>query len=183
MRTAFTMDLGDGLDLALRDESSVEPLHDLVLTNLERLRQWEGWAHGEQSVEAMRWFTRHQLAEWAQGRAIPCVLRLEGVVVGAVGSRVDTSSATADVGFWVDGAHEGRGLVSRATRALVQHLVTDRGVARVEIRTSVDNTRSRALAERLGFTHEGTLRSALPVGDLRHDVALYGLLATDAPEA
>lgn len=55
--------------------------------------------------------------------------------------------------------------------------VLDRGIARAEIRTSVENRRSRAVAERLGFAHEGTLRSALPVGDRRHDLAVYGLVA------
>ncbi len=51
-----------------------------------------------------------------------------------------------------------------------------RGAHRVEIRTAVDNVRSRGLAERLGFTHEGTLRSGMPLGERRVDVAVYGLV-------
>ena len=94
----------------------------------------------------------------------------------AVGARIDTYAGTADLGYWIDAAHEGRGAVTRAVAALTEQLFADYGVSRVEIRASVRNQRSRALAERLEFVHEGTLRAALPVGSQRHDVALYGLL-------
>ncbi len=40
----------------------------------------------------------------------------------------------------------------------------------------MDKPPSRALAERLGFAYEGTLRSALPLGPVRVDVAVYGLV-------
>jgi ribosomal-protein-serine acetyltransferase len=175
----FTRDLGAGVDLALREAWTVEPLHRLITDNLDRLRRWQAWAHGEQTVEGLRLFTRHQLLAWVDGRNLPCVVRLDGEPVGSVGASLDGYSGTAEIGYWVDRHHEGRGIVSRAVGALVEHVIADRGAARVEIRTSTENARSRALAERLGFTHEGTLRAAMPVGDVRHDVAVYARLAGD----
>ena len=173
---AFSMDLGGGVDLVLRESWTVEPLHRLIGRNLDRLRRWEAWAHGEQTEAGLRAFTRHELSEWVDGRGVPAALRVDRELVGAVGARIDGYAGTAALGYWVDADHEGRGLVTRAVTAMVDHLFVDRELSRAEIRTATHNGRSRALAERLGFLHEGTLRAAAPVGAERHDVAVYGLL-------
>jgi ribosomal-protein-serine acetyltransferase len=52
------------------------------------------------------------------------------------------------------------------------------GLTRVDLRTSVGNARSRALAERLGFTFEGVLPRGLQFLRRADDVALYGMSAT-----
>jgi ribosomal-protein-serine acetyltransferase len=171
----FTIDLGDDLDLVLREPWTVDPLHELIAKNLDRLRQWEPWAQGEQTREALAQFTNHELTEWVAGRSLPAAFRQDGVLVGSIGARIDTYAGTADLGYWIDADAEGRGLVSRAARGLIEHLRGDRGVRRIEIRTAVENARSRAVAERLGFELEGILRRAQPVGEAFHDVALYAL--------
>ncbi|HSR22256.1 MAG TPA: GNAT family protein, partial [Candidatus Eisenbacteria bacterium] len=67
----------------------------------------------------------------------------------------------------------------RSTRALVTAAFRERGLVRVELRTAVDNMRSRALAERLGFAHEGIQRAAQVFTDRRVDMALYAALARE----
>ncbi|MQW74388.1 GNAT family N-acetyltransferase [Nocardioides sp. dk4132] len=173
----FTRDLGAGYVLALLDESSVPAVHQLTLENRERLRRWEHWAHEELTEEGQRAYVRAQLAEWVEGRNVPCVILAGDTVVGAAGARIDHYTGTAELGCWIDAAHEGRGAVSRALTSLLGMLFDERRIARVEIRTDVDNARSRVMAERLGFTYDGTLRSAMWVGEERRDVAVYGLLA------
>jgi ribosomal-protein-serine acetyltransferase len=175
--TLFSLNLGSGFALALRDDSTVEPLHALIIKNLERLRRWEPWAHGDPSEESLRAFTRSQLLEWVDGHNIPCVILAEGEIIGTAGARVNAYTEIADLGYWIDEGHEGRGAVSRAVSGLLDWLFLERHMQRAEIRTGVENLRSRALAERLGFTHEGTLRAAQPVGKTRQDVAVYGLLS------
>jgi ribosomal-protein-serine acetyltransferase len=172
----FCHDLGDGLALVLRGPETAEEMHALTEANLERLRRWEDWAHGPQSLEGMRLFTRQQLEGWVQGRTLPLALALDGALVGAVGARIDPWNRTAEIGYWVDGDHEGRGVVRRGVAAVVEQLAARPDVARLEIRTSAHNQRSRALAQRLGFTLEGTLASAKPVGHERHDVAVHGFV-------
>jgi ribosomal-protein-serine acetyltransferase len=171
----FTIDLGDNVDLVLRELWTVDALHELITKNLDRLRQWEPWAQGDQTREGLAWFTNHQLTEWVAGRSLPAAFRKDGVLVGSVGARIDTYAGIADLGYWIDAEAEGRGLVTRAARGLIEHLRTDRGLRRIEIRAAVENVRSRAVAERLGFELEGIMRRAQLVGDTVHDVALYAL--------
>jgi ribosomal-protein-serine acetyltransferase len=168
-------DLGDGYTLTLRDLTTVAPMSALVAANLDRLRAAEPWAWQEQGVEAMRMHTEHLLAQYAMDRALPCVIRADDAVVGAASLAFDPYLGQASLGYWIDAALEGRGIVRRAASVLVG-VARERGTARLEIRTAVDNVRSRGLAERLGFAYEGTLRSALPLGPRRVDVAVYGLV-------
>ncbi|MBA8989217.1 ribosomal-protein-serine acetyltransferase [Curtobacterium pusillum] len=172
---AFGRDLGDGFTLTLRDLTTVERLHELVQANLDRLRAAEPWAWDSPTREAIGRQTEHLLAQYAMDRALPCVIRQDDRIVGAASLAFDPYLGQASLGYWVDAGLEGRGVVRRAATVLVG-VARARGTARVEIRTAVDNVRSRGLAERLGFVHEGTLRSALPLGPGRVDVAVYGLV-------
>jgi ribosomal-protein-serine acetyltransferase len=171
----FGHDLGDGLSLTLRDLTTVEPVLALVRTNLDRLRAAEPWAWEAQTLEGTAWTTEQLLAKYGLDRAVPCVIRCEGEIVGGITLTVEPALGTASLGYWIDANAEGRGYVSRACARLIE-VARRRGVRRVEIRAATDNVRSRAVAERLGFAHEGTLRSAMPLGPRRVDVAVYGLV-------
>jgi RimJ/RimL family protein N-acetyltransferase len=57
-----------------------------------------------------------------------------------------------------------------------------RGMHRVEWRCATGNTRSSAVARRLGMTREGVLREASPLRGVRHDVELWAVLATEWPD-
>jgi ribosomal-protein-serine acetyltransferase len=60
--------------------------------------------------------------------------------------------------------------------ALLRHGFRTLKLNRIEIRAGVRNRRSRAIPERLGFRHEGTLRQAEWLADRFVDHAVYGLL-------
>ena len=62
---------------------------------------------------------------------------------------------------------------------MIDYLIHQRGLNRIVIRARVDNGPSRAVAERLGFTHEGTERSGECLRGEFGDVATYSLLADE----
>ncbi|GAA2221821.1 GNAT family N-acetyltransferase [Herbiconiux moechotypicola] len=172
------LDLGGGLVLELRDRARLVPAHELLLRNVERLRAWEEWAQAEQSLAQSRAYTDYVLALHAQGRSVPALITLDGAPVGSITLKVDPVTRVGEIGYWIDGRHEGEGLVTRAAAAL-RDAGFALGLARIELRAAVTNTRSRRVAERLGFRLEGVLRAALPLGDRRLDAALYAQLPSD----
>jgi ribosomal-protein-serine acetyltransferase len=83
------------------------------------------------------------------------------------------------LGYWLGEAYVGRGLMTRAARALCEEAFVGLGLNRVEIRAGVHNVRSRAVAQRLGFKEEGTLRQVLWLYDRGVDEVVYAMLAAD----
>lgn len=169
----FLHQLGDGLSLGLRTMDTAADVHRLILKNLDRLRAWEPWAQAEQTRASNDAFIHAQLEAFLAGTAVPCNIYRDEELIGSAGLRIDPYLGNGELGYWVDADHEGIGAATRSCRALLDH-ARDIGLARIEIRTATENRRSIAVARRLGFEQEGLLRSALPVGAERHDVAVFG---------
>jgi ribosomal-protein-serine acetyltransferase len=72
----------------------------------------------------------------------------------------DPRVGSIEVGCWIVAGYEGQGLMRRAVLATVAHARSALGSHRVAWTAAAGNVRSRALAERLGFRHEGRLRDA-----------------------
>ena len=84
-----------------------------------------------------------------------------------------------ELGYWLGAGYEGRGLATKACRALIQHAFRELGLHRVEIRCMSGNLKSRRIPERLGFAKEGILRQVHCRGDHFDDHVVYGLLANE----
>ena len=100
-------------------------------------------------------------------------------LLGAIGLRVDEPTGVGDIGYWIKRDARGRGVAVRSVRLLVIWAFAARGLARLEVLAAVENTASRRVAERAGFTFEAVLRDRLPGPDGRLDAALYSLLPSD----
>jgi ribosomal-protein-serine acetyltransferase len=174
----FLHPCGDGVDLVLRTHATTVELHELTVANLDRLRLWERWADLEPTLAATFETTSRRLDAFIRGQALPCAIRVDGRLAGAVDLDIDLAEGTAELGVWVDASVEGLGVARVACRAVLDHAFAA-GLSRIEARIASGNTRSRRLMERLGFTLEGTLRSAHAVGGMRQDVAVYGIVAED----
>ncbi|MDO9396222.1 MAG: GNAT family protein, partial [Herbiconiux sp.] len=114
------------------------------------------------------------------GTVIPALVVGDDGPIASVSLRIDRASGSGELGYWIDQAAEGRGIITRAAAALVDH-ATSLGLEQIDIRAAVANRRSRAVAERLGFTLDRTVPGGLPVGDRRLDLAVYTLTLPAPP--
>ncbi len=172
-------------DQALVRTFTVEDADDLahlVDVNAERLDRWFPWVAVSRQPEGARGFIERSLASETdvEGNGI----WVEGSLVGAIGLSVHTAWNGGELGYWLDAGAEGRGLVTRACKLFIDHGFQELGLNRIQIHSAVDNERSRAVAERLGFTQEGVLRRCGRVGGDRYlDLVVYGLLHDEWPRA
>ena len=110
--------------------------------------------------------------------------RDESRVLGGSGLHTRHGPEALEIGYWLRADSEGKGLASEAAAALTRVAFERCGVDRVEVRIDPANERSQRVPERLGFTHEATLRRRLPGklggGDLR-DAVIFSMFASEFP--
>ena len=177
--------MGGQRPIEVRAGLALEPMHpDLAVEyfavvdrNLPRLARWEPWATTQQTVSGVRVYLAWQAQASTSGTALPYVIRLDGALVGSCTARIDAVDGNAEIGYWIDAEVEGEGVAAESVGALVAEVFSRRGIGRIQARTAVDNARSRALLERLGFEFEGVHRSAQRFVDRRVDMAVYARIA------
>ncbi|NBM17877.1 GNAT family N-acetyltransferase [Streptomyces sp. GC420] len=106
-------------------------------------------------------------------------LREEPSALVAMAGVTRREGATAEIGFWAVKEHRGRGHVVETVRTLARWAFTEAGVCRLEWRAEAGNLASRAVAEKAGFTMEGTLRAAIVHRGTLRDCWVASLLPSD----
>jgi ribosomal-protein-serine acetyltransferase len=175
----LTHRLDERRELRIVEHSDAEELYEIVADNREHLAIWMPWAAG-QTLESTVAFIDASRKQLAANQGFQAAIVQDGEIVGVIGyHRIDWQHRSTSLGYWLAESAQGRGTITTATRALVDHAFDRWQLNRLDIRAGVENIRSRAVAERLGFTFEGVLRQAERVGDRYVDHAVYGMLARD----
>lgn len=133
-------------------------------TNQAWLTPWEPTAPGSwaelNSPTAYRLFYRDQRRSVRSGSAMPFAIVLRGGAseryVGhiSLGGITRRAFGSGFVGYWVDSAFAGRGIMPTALALLVDHAFGPAGLHRVEVNVRPENRASRRVVEKLGFREE-----------------------------
>jgi RimJ/RimL family protein N-acetyltransferase len=95
---------------------------------------------------------------------------------------VDWTDRAAEVGYWVAPWARRSKVATHAMQAVCQFAFASAGIQRLTLKAAAINVASNRVAQRVGFTHEGTLRKAMADRSTRHtagarfDVNVWGLL-------
>ncbi len=101
-------------------------------------------------------------------------------MVGVIGfNEFDWRNKIGYIGYWLSKDAQGKGIMTRAARALIDYGFEILDLNRIDIRAAVDNKKSRAIPERLGFNQEGILRQTEWLYDHYVDHVVYGMLANE----
>lgn len=178
----LTTGLGGDVRLRALTEADADVLAAMVEENLDRLSEFLAWPATARTPEgALSMITPY--LEQLDGRRLLAGIWADGQLVGGIAVfRHDPAAANIELGCWVSAAAEGRGVV-RAACVEALRLVRSWGVQRVQWNCDPANSRSIALALRLGFTYEGTLRSSYPVAGRRTDTAVYAMVEDEIDQA
>jgi ribosomal-protein-alanine N-acetyltransferase len=158
---------------------------DSRVRNASWLRPWEPTNPEtplyRSSVGPYVTMARTMRREARQGLALPWVVMYGGEFVGqlTVGSIMWGSARSGQVGYWIDEAAAGRGVIPTALAMAIDHCFFVVGLHRVEASIRPENVASRRVVEKLGFREEGLRRRYLHIDGAWRDHLCYALTAED----
>jgi ribosomal-protein-serine acetyltransferase len=179
-RDRLVIDAGEGIELRGVTAADAAEMYAAIDRNRAHLRRWLGWLHDGFDEKELTEFQRPREADNAARVSLTMVIRLNGELCGSIGLHTfNDRHKNTSIGYWVDAAYEGRGIVTRACRAIVTEAFREYGMHRIEIRCAVGNIKSAEIARRLDFTEEGTLREAEWLYDHWVDLRVFSMLEQD----
>src|SRR5262245_14549686 len=151
LRSMFTYDLGDGAELRILEARHAEEFLNFIAANRAYLGEYLGWALDMQTVEDARAFIQRGLTRFAED-GLPWVgIWQDGEMAGGLlFFPLDRRIRATEIGYWLGAQAAGRGLMTRAARAMLGFVFDELDVNRVGLQAEVGNQRSRAVADRLG---------------------------------
>jgi ribosomal-protein-serine acetyltransferase len=166
--------------LTLVEPRHAEELYRLIDANRAHLREWLPWVDASRSTADSLANIELGMKQYAANQGFQAHIWHQGRIAGRIGFHgVSWSNRTTSLGYWLGEGFQGKGLMTKAVKALVDHAFDAWKLHRVEIRCAPGNTRSRAIPTRLGFTQEGTLREVERIDDRHVDHVVYGMLDRD----
>jgi ribosomal-protein-serine acetyltransferase len=180
----FPIRLAPDIELRPFEAADAKTLFSLIRQNRAHLDPWLRWSGRVQSADAARALIERFAEKYRQGDGFHAGLWVgETLAGGIVVHYINRESRKTEIGYWLGAEYTGKGLVTRACRAVIDRLFADEEMHRVEIQAVTDNLPSRAVAERLGFTFEGVKRESEWITSGFRDHALYSLLRREWPAA
>ena len=149
------------------------------------LGRWDATAPSKSQAQPRSFaaMVRQMRREARAGRQLPFVIEYQGRFVGqlTVSNIVRGSAQFASIGYWIDEAYAGRGIVTRAVAMAIDHCFGPVGLHRIEVAIRPENTSSLRVVEKLGIQEVGFAPRFLHIdGDWR-DHRLFAITREEVP--
>ena len=177
-------------DVSLRPlrQSDSRRWREVRRRNVDWLRPWEATLPPEAAtdgdvVPTFGMMVRRLRREAREGRTLPFALTYRGDLVGqvTVGGIAWGSLRAGYIGYWIDSAVAGRGIMPTAVAMALDHCFDSLHLHRIEINIRPENAASLRVVEKLGLRREGDRAAYLHIdGDWRDHVT-YVVMAGDFP--
>lgn len=135
-----------------------------ITANLEHLRPRMAWIAAEPlTLNARRELIAGWTDAWASGEEVVMGIWRGDQVVGSTGLHRRGWPDGVEFGFWVAADHQGHGIATRVSGALVDLVFAETEFAAVYLANDIENVASRRIPEKLGFTHLGQFPADRPL--------------------
>jgi len=118
------------------------------------------------------------------GTAYPFAIDVGGRFAGqlTVSNIVRGSARFASIGYWIDQAYAGRGVMPRAVAMAIDHCFGAGGLHRIEIAIRPENSNSLRVVEKLGIREVGYAPRYLHIDGAWRDHRIYAITLEECPE-
>ena len=151
--------------------------YNAIISSREHLLPWMPWAHFYQSFDEMPQFIDGQIEAFDKGAVLGYDIIYKGQLAGAIDlHNLSAEHRRCEIGYWLDKNYTGKGIASRCTAKIAEYAFNEIDMHRVIIQAATQNKASCAVAERLEFAFEGTLRDNELLDGKYYDTNVYAKL-------
>lgn len=137
-------------------------INEAIQESIEELRPWMPWAQSIPTIDESEANIRQARLSFLERQDLRLIMlhKETGQIVGSSGlHRINWEARKFEIGYWVRTSFAKQGYVTEAVHAITNYAIGQLRANRIEIRCDDRNVRSAQVAERSGFTLEGTLRN------------------------
>jgi ribosomal-protein-serine acetyltransferase len=176
----FAYQIDDEISLELQSPEQAQELFALIDSNREFIGEHMSWAKRCQTLEDFRQYMQRDLQGMATERRWAWLIRYKGQAAGRIGIFVTfPEMREAELNYWLGESFTGKGIMSRAARAVTDFAFGTLKLNHVLIGFSETNPKSGGVAERIAYQYEFTKRkSHLPSNEWR-DLHFWGTTVKD----
>ena len=161
-----------------------DALFAAVAESRQHIWPWMPWGDQHQTIDDSRDFILRTQAKWLlrEDMTVGFFEASSERYLGGSGLHPRGWDVPAfEIGYWIRASAEGHGYVAETVRLLTDFAFESLGAQRVMIRCDARNTRSAAVAERLGFVREAHLRNEVRThtDSALRDTLVFSLVPSD----
>lgn len=151
--------VGERLRLALWEADDVEVIRQMVERSRPELSEFLGWATEPLTTEREADIQRDSTERWRAGLMAGWAIHEGDAVVGMLGLHRRGGPHEFEIGYWLDTAATGRGIMTAAATLATDVAFDTPGVELVEIVHDASNVRSGNVPARLGYARVAAFTS------------------------
>lgn len=172
--TSEIISVSPDIELRAVEERYAAELHHLVIKNRAWLQTAFDWIQHTGTEEDTRRNVQSNQMLHQRGYAKMFLIFQNDELVGVLSfNAIEPANKTGYIGYWLDEAHQGQGIISRSLQAFMRYYVDAGTIRRFVIKCRMQNASSNRVAVRNGFTLEGCLREAEYLNGRFDDVNMY----------
>ena len=169
--------IDNDISLHLARPELAPAIFEAVDSQREYLREWLPWVDSTKKLKDTEAYIKESMRHNTGGAGLTTFITYGEKLAGSIGVvSFNKDHKSCEIGYWLHEQLQGKGVMTKACRAFIDHLFKTKSLNRIEIKVATGNLKSRAIPVRLGFTKEGVLREGLLLYGAFHDLVLYSLL-------
>jgi ribosomal-protein-serine acetyltransferase len=152
----FEHQVDDEIKLRLLEPRHAAALFAIVDSNRHHLRHWLPWLDANVAVSDTLHFIQRPRSQFAEDSGFVAGIWHCDELVGVVGhNRIDWENRISWPGYWLAEGFQGKGIMTKSCRALINHAFTELNLNRIDIRCAVGNSKKQGYSGTTWFSTRG----------------------------
>jgi RimJ/RimL family protein N-acetyltransferase len=163
-------------------DTDIDEIFNAVRESIVDLSPWLEWCDESYTMEDAEQFIRNQSIWWKEGKIYNFAItdyETRTYCGGCLLNDINRKHRYGNLAYWVRSSRAGEGIATAASKLVANYGFEHLGLNRVEIVIALENTASIRVAEKIGATREGKLRSRIQIRDRVYDAVMFSLVPGD----